>query len=53
MPRELDHVVRMVRDSHELRQSWVAEDGVVGDGDVCHIEVEILGRYDSSGKSRT
>ena len=33
----------MVRDSHELRQSWVAEDGIVGEGDVCHIEVEDLG----------
>ena len=42
-PRQLDHVVRVVRNSHELWQGWIAEDGVVGEADVCHIEVETLG----------
>ena len=42
-PWELDHVVCMVRDGHELRQGQLAKDGVVGQGDVRHIKVEALG----------
>ena len=40
---DLDHVVRMVRDSHELRKRGVAEDGVVRQADVRDIEVDVLG----------
>ena len=40
---DLDHVVRMVHDSHELRKCGVAEDGVVRQTDVRDIEVDVLG----------
>ena len=43
MPRQLDHVVHVVRNSHELCLGRIAEDGVVGEAGVRHIEVEILG----------
>ena len=41
-PRELDHVVRVVPNGHELRQGWVAENGVVGQRDVHHFKIEAL-----------
>ena len=39
----LDDVVRVVGDGHELREGWVAEDGVVGQADGRDVEVDLLG----------
>ena len=39
----LDKVVDMVRGSHEPGERRVTEDGVVGQADACHLEVEGLG----------
>ena len=39
---DLDHVVGMMRDGHELREGGVAEDGVVGQANVRDVEVDEL-----------
>ena len=41
--RDLDHVIGVVGDSHELRKGRVAEDVVVGQANVGDVEVDLLG----------